>query len=125
MSKDKPRNLAASVRNRLLDRARRAGEDFQLLLTHYVIERMLYRLSQSAWRNEFVLKGAMLFRVWTDKSHRPTRDVDLLGKGENFAVRPEPTPRKHALVIPAYAGIQERNRGPRATSLYRVIVAYH
>jgi predicted nucleotidyltransferase component of viral defense system len=83
VKKDKPRNLAASVRNRLLDRARKAGEDFQLLLTHFVIERLLYRLSQSTWRDEFVLKGAMLFRVWTDKVHRPTRDVDLLGKGDN------------------------------------------
>ena len=83
MKKDKPRNLAASVRNRLLDRARKSGEDFQLLITHFVIERLLYRLSQSQWRDEFVLKGAMLFRVWTDMVHRPTRDVDLLGKGDN------------------------------------------
>jgi predicted nucleotidyltransferase component of viral defense system len=83
VKKDKPRNLAASVRNRLLDRGRKAGEDFQLLLTHFAIERLLYRLSQSAWRDEFVLKGAMLFRVWTDKVHRPTRDVDLLGKGDS------------------------------------------
>lgn len=83
MKKDKPRNLAASVRNRLLERARKSGEDFQLLLTHFVIERLLYRLSQSDWRDDFVLKGAMLFRVWTDKVHRPTRDVDLLGKGDH------------------------------------------
>lgn len=82
MKKDRPRNLPASVRNRLLDRARKSGEDFQLLLTHFVIERLLYRLSQSDWRDEFVLKGAMLFRVWTDKVHRPTRDVDLLGRGD-------------------------------------------
>jgi predicted nucleotidyltransferase component of viral defense system len=52
-------------------------------LTHFVIERLLYRLSQSARRDEFVLKGAMLFRVWTDQVYRPTRDVDLLGKGDN------------------------------------------
>ena len=83
MKKDRPRNLPASVRIRLLDRARKAGEDFQLLLTHFVIERLLYRLSQSDWRDEFVLKGAMLFRVWTDKVHRPTRDVDLLGRGDH------------------------------------------
>jgi predicted nucleotidyltransferase component of viral defense system len=83
VKKDRPRNLPASVRNRLLDRARQAGEDFQLLLTHFVIERLLYRLSQSDWRDDFVLKGAMLFRVWTDKIHRPTRDVDLLGKGDH------------------------------------------
>ena len=82
MSKDRPRNLAASVRHRLTDLARKQGEDFQLVLTHYVIERLLYRISRSPHRDEFVLKGAMLFRVWTDQIHRPTRDLDLLSRGE-------------------------------------------
>jgi predicted nucleotidyltransferase component of viral defense system len=80
--KDKPRNLAASVRHRLTDLARKQGEDFQLVLTRYVIERLLYRLSRSPYRHEFILKGAMLFRVWTDQIHRPTRDLDLLSRGE-------------------------------------------
>jgi hypothetical protein len=82
VSKDKPRNLAASVRHRLMDLARKQGEDFQLVLTRYVIERVLYRLSRSPYRDEFVLKGAMLFRVWTNHIHRPTRDLDLLGRGK-------------------------------------------
>lgn len=83
MSKDKPRNLAASVRHRLTELARKQGEDFQLVLTRYVIERLLYRISRSRHRDEFVLKGAMLFRVWTNQIHRPTRDLDLLGKGSH------------------------------------------
>jgi predicted nucleotidyltransferase component of viral defense system len=82
VSKDKPRNLAVSVRHRLTDLARNQGEDFQLVLTRYVIERLLYRISQSPYRDQFVLKGAMLFRVWTDQIHRPTRDLDLLSRGE-------------------------------------------
>jgi hypothetical protein len=82
VSKDKPRNLAASVRHRLTELARMQGEDFQLVLTRYVIERLLYRLSRSPYRGEFVLKGAMLFRVWTNQIHRPTRDLDLLSRGE-------------------------------------------
>jgi predicted nucleotidyltransferase component of viral defense system len=82
VSKDKPRNLAASVRHRLADLARKQGEDFQLALTRYVIERLLYRLSRSPYGDQFVLKGAMLFRVWTDQIHRPTRDLDLLSRGE-------------------------------------------
>jgi predicted nucleotidyltransferase component of viral defense system len=82
VSKDKPRNLAASVRQRLTDVARKQGEEFQLVLTRYIIERLLYRLSRSPYRDEFILKGAMLFRVWTDQVHRPTRDLDLLGKGK-------------------------------------------
>jgi len=82
VSKDKPRNLTASVRHRLTDLARKQGEDFQLVLTRYVIERLLYRLSRSPYHDQFVLKGAMLFRVWTDQIHRPTRDLDLLSKGK-------------------------------------------
>lgn len=81
--KDKPRNLAASVRHRLTDLARKQGEDFQLVLTRYAIERLLYRLSRSAHREEFVLKGAMLFQLWTQQRHRPTRDLDLLGRGNH------------------------------------------
>jgi len=70
------------VRRRLTDLARKQGEDFQLVLTRYVTERLLYRLSRSPYRDQFVLKGATLFRVWTDQIHRPTRDLDLLSKGE-------------------------------------------
>lgn len=82
MSKDRPRNLAASVRHRLLELAHEQGAEFHLVLTRYVIERLLYRLSQSEHADQFVLKGAMLFRLWSDHPHRPTRDLDLLGKGE-------------------------------------------
>jgi predicted nucleotidyltransferase component of viral defense system len=83
VSKEKPRNLAASVRQRLMTLARKQGEDFQFVLTRYVIERVLYRLSISAHAKRFVLKGAMLFRLWADQPHRPTRDLDLLGKGDS------------------------------------------
>lgn len=87
MSREKPRNLAASVRQRLADIARKLDEDFQLVLTRYAIERFLYRLSRSEYRDEFVLKGAMLFRLWADQPHRPTRDLDLLGKGDSSIER--------------------------------------
>jgi len=70
-------NLAASVRDRLLTRSRESGEDFQFLLQRYVTERFLYRLGQSAHRNEFVLKGAMLYALWGGSVYRPTRDLDF------------------------------------------------
>ncbi len=76
-------NPAASVRDRLLNLARERGEDFQLLLTQYGLERLLYRLSRSDYRDRFILKGAMLFMVWGDSPHRPTRDVDFLGLGDS------------------------------------------
>ncbi len=52
------------------------------MLLWYALERLLYRLSQSSFRDQFILKGAMLFQVWTDTPHRPTRDLDLLGRGD-------------------------------------------
>lgn len=83
MTKRSPKNIAASVRNRLYALSRERGDDFQLVLTHYAIERLLYRLSKSPHADAFVLKGAMLFAVWADKPYRPTRDLDLLGYGDN------------------------------------------
>jgi predicted nucleotidyltransferase component of viral defense system len=81
----KPRNIGASVRARLLDRARAERSDFQILLTRYALERLLYRLSISAHRERFILKGAMLFVTWVADPFRPTRDLDLLGFGDNGA----------------------------------------
>lgn len=76
-------NIAASVRQRLLNRAREKQEDFALLLTKYALERVLYRLSRSEYERIFVLKGALLFELWTEQTHRPTRDADFLGQGDN------------------------------------------
>lgn len=77
-----PTNIGASVRARLLHLARERGEDFQLLLTRYASERLLHRLASSPHASRFVLKGAVLFTVWTGKPHRATRDIDLLGYGD-------------------------------------------
>lgn len=74
-------NIGASIRNRLLDKARAEKLDFNLLLTRYALERMLYRLSISAQHDQFLLKGALLFDLWFDVPHRPTHDADLLGFG--------------------------------------------
>lgn len=71
--------MAASVRDRLLKLAQFRGEDFQLVLLRYANERLLARLAGSAYVEEFILKGAMLFAVWLSLPHRATRDIDLLG----------------------------------------------
>ena len=81
------KNVAHSVRQRLLNRAKESGVDFQLVLTRYAVERLLYRLARSEHRDRFVLKGAMLFTLWTGELHRPTRDLDLLGFGDPEAER--------------------------------------
>lgn len=75
-------NTAASVRARLLNRARSEGTDFNLLLTRFALERLLYRLSLSPHAERFLLKGALLFDLWFDVPHRPTRDADFLGFGD-------------------------------------------
>ena len=87
MTKDRPKNVAASVRGRLLKIARANGEDFQLVLIRFALERLLFRLSKSEYAHDFVLKGAMLFQIWSGESHRPTRDIDLLGYGDPSADR--------------------------------------
>ena len=78
-----PKNVATSIRDRLVARARSQRENAQLLMTRYVIERLLYRLSRSPYRDRFILKGAMLFSLWADAPYRATGDLDLLGAGEN------------------------------------------
>jgi len=75
------RNLAASIRARLKQRADASKQDFNLTLTHYGLERLLYRLSISPHAGNYLLKGALLFSLWYDQPHRPTRDADLLGFG--------------------------------------------
>lgn len=81
--KQGPKNLGASVRARLLDLANRRGIEFQLVLSEYAIERLLYRLGASHHVDQFVLKGATLFRIWADVGHRATWDLDLHGRGAN------------------------------------------
>jgi hypothetical protein len=76
--KSPPRNLAASVSQRLLDHSRRQGENHQYLLMRYGVERLLYRLAQSNYADLFVVKGAMMFLVWSGSPYRPTKDLDLL-----------------------------------------------
>jgi hypothetical protein len=77
-------DLAASVAARLLNRARATGDDYQTLLAGYCFERFLFRLGVSAVRDRFVLKGAMLLRVWSDRPYRATRDLDLLRRGDGW-----------------------------------------
>jgi len=87
MSRERPQDIAASIRRKLLNRARDRKEDFQLLLTRYAIERLLYRLSKSQYAESFVLKGAFMFLIWTSEVYRPTRDLDLLGFGDSSIAR--------------------------------------
>ena len=78
-------NLSASILARLLTLARQRGDDYNLLLTRFAMERLLARVSTSPHASRFLLKGALLFALWYDTPHRPTRDADLLGFGPDDA----------------------------------------
>lgn len=76
-------NVAASAGQRLRNIARERDEDFSLVLTKFALERVLFRLSQSGHQDVFVLKGALLFELWTQERYRTTRDADFLARGQN------------------------------------------
>ena len=73
------KNVAASVKQQLLNLSRSRGWDFNWLLSRYVNERLLYRISQSSYTDQLILKEAFLFIYWGKGELRPTRDIDLLG----------------------------------------------
>ncbi|MDA8171437.1 MAG: nucleotidyl transferase AbiEii/AbiGii toxin family protein [Nitrospiraceae bacterium] len=83
MSGKTPWNIAASVRQRLLNKARSGHRPFSELLQYYAMERFLYRLSKSPHANRFILKGALMLRAWRSPEFRSTMDIDLLGKTDN------------------------------------------
>ena len=76
-------NASASIRSRLLRRAKNEGTEFELFLVRYACERFLYRLSMSEARERCILKGASLLALWMEEPYRATRDIDLLAFGEN------------------------------------------
>ena len=77
------KNVSASVRQRLLNRSRSDRRPFNELLQYYAMERFLYRLSRSSQADRFVLKGALMLRVWGSPESRPTMDIDMLGMTSN------------------------------------------
>ena len=77
------KNMGASVRGRLLNLSKQRRQTLQLVLTQYVNERLLYRLSQTNHRDRFILKGATLLTKWFEDPIRPTQDLDFLAIGND------------------------------------------
>ena len=116
--------MAASVKQRLLNLAKKQGEDFNFLLGRFAVERFLFRLAQSSYATDFVLKGAMLFHPRaTQIPHRPTlgwtlsvdRDINeagqIVGYGINqqgqthaFLLIPIHDPRTLFLIVLTFVG---------------------
>ena len=95
-------SLASSIRQQLQNLARARDESFDQMLVNYALERVLYRLSQSPHRNRFVLKGALLFRLWFGLAQRSTRDADFLGFGSS-------EPEEFADIFRQLAGMVEED----------------
>ncbi len=77
------KNVSASVRQLLLNRAKNDKRPFNELLQYYAMERFLYRLSKSTHADRFILKGALMLKVWSSNEFRPTMDIDMLGRTSN------------------------------------------
>jgi len=116
MNRPQPTNLSASVHQRLLNLSQKTGDNFNFLLIRYAIERLLYPLSRSTHAEAFVLKGALLFLVWNVPTHRPTRDVDLLGFEDNTPGRLDQTFRDICLVDVVAANIPTPRDPDRAVA---------
>jgi hypothetical protein len=76
------KHIAASVKDRLLALAKAQGRVFEEVLVRYALERLLYRLSASKYRERFILKGGLLVTIWVGDNNRVTRDADFLGFGD-------------------------------------------
>jgi hypothetical protein len=83
LTKTRVKNVAASVRQRLLHKSRSDARPFQELVQYYAMERFLYRLTKSQHANQFILKGALLLQIWQTPEIRSTMDIDLLGRASN------------------------------------------
>lgn len=77
------KNIEASIRARLLNKAKETGRPFAEVFQYYGMERFLYRLSQSKYADAFILKGALMFMAWDVPERRTTRDMDFLGRFDN------------------------------------------
>ncbi len=78
-----PKDIAASIRQKLLNKSKQDNRPFNEVLQYFTMERFLYRLSKSKHVGKFILKGALMLRVWESSHHRPTMDIDMLGKTSN------------------------------------------
>jgi len=83
---EKLKNIEASVRTRLQNKAKESNRSFAEVLQYYGIERFLYRLSQSKYKDTFILKGALMFVVWKVPERRTTLDIDFLARHDNKVV---------------------------------------
>lgn len=72
-------NHAKSIKDKLLNLMRNSGKEYMYLLARYFNERLLYRISISRFKDNFILKGGSLLYAIDGLNARPTVDIDLMG----------------------------------------------
>lgn len=80
---DEIKNLPHSIRDRLHNHAKETKRPFAEVLQYYGMERFLYRLSCSKYKDNFILKGALMFAVWDIADRRTTIDIDFIAHYDN------------------------------------------
>ncbi len=83
MTKKIIKDMSASVHARLLKQAKEDKRPFNELLQYFAMDRLLYRWSKSTHSKSFILKGALMLRVWKASEFRPTKDIDMLARASN------------------------------------------
>jgi len=83
MSREQPLDIAASIRQKLYNKAKETNRPFHEVLQYFCMERFLYRLSRSAYKDRFIVKGALMLSTWFTVESRPTMDIDFLGSIDN------------------------------------------
>ena len=78
---------ADSIKSRLRNIAVAENLSFDYLLMLYMIERLLFRISISEYKESFILKGGLLLYTVLDNAARVTKDVDFLGKGLSVNIK--------------------------------------
>ncbi|MBF0618748.1 MAG: nucleotidyl transferase AbiEii/AbiGii toxin family protein [Candidatus Omnitrophica bacterium] len=84
--KNDVKNIEASVRSRLQNKAKETNRPFAEVLQYYGMERFLYRFSLSGYADKFILKGALMFTAWEIPDRRTTLDIDFLAYFDNQIV---------------------------------------
>lgn len=72
------KNYGKSVRTRLVNLMNETGYKYMYLLARYFNERLLYRVSVSQYKDNFLLKGGSLLYALDGLEARPTVDIDFM-----------------------------------------------
>ncbi|MDR2578412.1 MAG: nucleotidyl transferase AbiEii/AbiGii toxin family protein [Chitinispirillales bacterium] len=99
------KDIAVSVRQKLLNKSKAENRPFEEIARRYAMERFLYRLGQSEYKERLILKGALMFAVWESSIYRPTLDIDMLGLIGNDAAILETCIKEICMVKTAADGI--------------------